>query len=65
MQASEAQFSPDGLWPMHDAETRPLFLLDDLKKFDGKLPHSWRMDCAVDPHRHEQWFRDHDLQIQK
>eukprot|EP00969_Alexandrium_andersonii_P229171 10120834-Alexandrium_andersonii.AAC.1 len=42
---------------------RPLFLLSDLKKFDGQLPPSWRLERSIDLQKYGQWLRDRDLQI--
>eukprot|EP00969_Alexandrium_andersonii_P111285 4913458-Alexandrium_andersonii.AAC.1 len=36
LQVWEVTYSADRMWTTHDIDMRPLFLLGDLKKFDGQ-----------------------------
>eukprot|EP00969_Alexandrium_andersonii_P113416 5012483-Alexandrium_andersonii.AAC.1 len=58
----DVQLTKDKEWVVHDIDLRPCFSLDDLEKFNGPTPRSWKLGAGHNLQKAKDYWAGVDLQ---
>eukprot|EP00969_Alexandrium_andersonii_P176663 7811452-Alexandrium_andersonii.AAC.1 len=59
----DVKLTEDREWVQHDIGLRPCFSIDDLKKFNGTIPPSWKLGAGCDLQKARDYWTGLDLQV--